>query len=123
MIHDLIGKEFQQYVYADERVTQLMDRERASLQQYAEGNDPNPRYIAKMNSVYQTIANYMASVESLLDSIFTAREIVGGQYRQQTGDYRLREVEEENQKLKLYIRSMGKDPDLVRYMKVRDFQY
>lgn len=123
MLYDLIGKDWQQYVYSDQRLQDTINRERAALAEYAESDKANPRYIAKMNSIFQTVANYMQATENVLEAIMSAREIVGGSYQGQRSEYQSRELKEENQKLKLYLQSMGKDPELVRYMKVKDFSY
>lgn len=123
MLFDLIGKDWQQLVYASERLQQTIDRERKALEEYAQGDNPNPRYVAKMNALFLTISNYMAASETVIDGMITAREIVGDSYEEQRNNYRVKELQEENNKLKLYLKSLGKDPDLVQYMQVRDFYY
>lgn len=122
MLFQLIDKEWHQYLFADEKLMSTIERERLALEQYANSDNPNPKYIAKMNAVWQTVANYMASVEDLFQAIEAGRQILGVSHQYQRNEFRLQELEEENKKLKLYLTSLGKDPDLVRYMRISDFR-
>lgn len=121
ILAELIGKEVNQYIYYDQRLEELIEQERRQLEEYAKSNSPKPAYIARMNKLLLTTSNFVEASDALMRGFMTAGRLVMGSDEHAAVQFELKTLRNENDLLKRYLKSLGKDPDLVRYMKISDF--
>lgn len=121
MLQLLIKDEIRRYEQCEGRLLDLLERERKALEQYAQGENPKAAYVARMNQILATAANFVEASDNLVGGVMTVRQLITS--GEEDLRRRLRRQMEENHVLKLYLRDLGYDPDLVHYMKIRDFQY
>lgn len=118
---ELIRRELQDFLYQRNRFTELLETERDKLEEYAAREKASQAYIGRQNRIFSTAWDFMEAAQDLVDGMATGSQILTGKREDPTANFRIQELEEENRKLKLYLKSLGKDPTLVQYMRVRDF--
>lgn len=123
-MNPLIEREYQTFSFQEERLMKTLDRERDNLQQYAQKENASAAYVARQNRLLGSIWSYIEATDALLDRIITAHKMVAPMVEeQQSNHYERKRLQEEVFKLKGYLRSLGKDPDLIQFMSVRDFTH
>lgn len=123
-MNPLIEREYKTFVFQEERLKQTLDRERNNLESYAQKEDASSAYVARQNRFLASIWNYVEATDALLESIITAQKIAAFRTEeQQSNQYERKRLQDEVFKLRGYLRSLGKDPDLIQFMTVRDFTH
>lgn len=122
MIQELIFPALNHFQDFENRLIARLDREEESLERYKASKSPSPLYVKRMESFIALVDSYMIAVRNLLKAVGTAESILReSDSALQAAHGRVALLEEENRKLKLFLKSLGKDPELVGFMQVRDF--
>jgi hypothetical protein len=123
-MNPLIEREYKTFVFQEERLKQTLNRERDNLERYAQKEDASSAYVSRQNRFLGSIWNFIEATDALLESIITAQKIAAFRTEeQQSSQYEQKRLQDEVFKLRSYLQSLGKDPDLIQFMTVRDFTH
>lgn len=121
---DLIGPELDLFLACRERIEQAIQGQRDYLQQKAGEGKVSQGYLNQMNFLLGAMAQYMEATEKLLQQIGFASHILGNNHQEtQRLKVRVGELEEENDRLRYYAKSLGGDLTILPYIRRSDYQY
>lgn len=117
-----IKNEKRRYDQAEVQFLNLLDKERENLERYAASEKAKQGYIDKMNYLLRICHTYQQNTVELLQAFAEGTRIMD---ESESSYYRNKylECERENEKMRAWLRSLGKDPNLVGWMQQKDFMY
>ncbi len=119
-LNNIIDDKLRKFEKAHKAFEKMQEMERNNLVRYAQSEKAKQGYINKVNTQLSICNRFENSVFELLDEIFEYKQIYGcNEQESQSGKVRL--LEQENMKLKKWLYTLGKNPELVQFMTLKDF--
>ncbi len=121
-MNDLINAELSDYKLAYYKLMEVLEKDREYLQKKVNEGKITEKYLNYRNHYLTKIHTYIDGTQRLLQAISLYYEIVGEEDTESL-KYKICDLENENKKLRAWLKSLGKDISLLPYFRESDLQY
>lgn len=124
MFHELISTELDRFVAKRERLVQVINEQRAYLQERADQGKASAGYVRRMNHIFRTVGEAITATDQLHEAIGFANDLLGDPQEKLEGlKIQNQQLVHENKMMRAWLQSMGKDMSLLRYARESDLRY